>query len=109
VSCGRGLGYEDFLRRARIEMKTLVALFSIAMLATASAQYPPLPATVQLHNKATKEPIGTATFSGDRIYLRDKDGAHYATIELNKDGTQTMYDASGKVVDRTIAAPARPK
>ena len=96
--CGRGLGYSDFLRRARIEMKTLVALFSIAMLATASAQYPPLPATVQLHNKATNEPLGTATFSDNRIYLRDKNGEHYATIEYNADGTRTMYDASGKVI-----------
>ena len=101
MSCGRGLGYSDFLRRARIEMKTLVALFSIAMLATASAQYPPLPATVQLHNKATNEPLGTATFSGNRIYLRDKDGVHYATIEIAPDGTRTTYDPSGTV----IAAP----
>ena len=83
-------------------MKTLVALFTIAMLATAWAQYPPLPATVQLHNKATKEPLGTATFSDNRIYLRDKDGAHYATIEIAPDGTRTMFDASGKI----IAAPA---
>ena len=79
-------------------MKTLVALFSIAMLATASAQYPPLPATVQLHNKATNEPLGTATFSGNRIYLRDKNGEHYATIEYNADGTRTAYDPSGNVI-----------
>ena len=87
-------------------MKTLVALFTIAMLTTASAQYAPLPKTINLHNKATKEPLGTATLSGNRIYLRDKDGAHYATIETAPDGTRTMYDASGKVLD---AAPDRPK
>jgi len=87
-------------------MKTLIALFTIPMLTTASAQYPPLPATVQLHNKATKEPLGTATFSDNRIYLRDKNGEHYATIVYGKDGTRTMYDASGKVMDSTIAAPA---
>ena len=81
-------------------MKTLIALFTIAMLATASAQYPPLPATVQLHSKATKEPLGTATFSGNRIYLRDKNGEHYATIVYGKDGS-TMYDANGNVLDRT--------
>jgi len=79
-------------------MKTLVAVFSIAMLATASAQYPPLPATVQLHSKATKEPLGTATFSDNRIYLRDKNGEHYATIEYNADGTRTAYDPSGNVI-----------
>ena len=87
-------------------MKTLVALFTITMLATASAQSPPFSATVQLHSKATKEPLGTATFSDNRIYLRDKNGEHYATIEYNADGTRTMYDASGKVMDLTIAAPA---
>jgi len=86
------------MRSVVANMKTLIALFSIAMLATASAQYPPLPATVQLHNKATKEPLGTATFSDNRIYLRDKNGEHYATIEYNADGTRTMYDASGKVI-----------
>jgi hypothetical protein len=75
------------------------------MLTTAAAQHPPLPQTVKLHNKATKEPLGTATFSGNRIYFRDKDGAHYATIEIAPDGTRTTYDPSGKV----IAAPARPK
>ena len=79
-------------------MKTLVALFTITMLATASAQYPPLPATVQLHNKATNEPLGTATFSSNRIYLRDKNGKHYATIEYNADGTRTAYDPSGSVI-----------
>jgi hypothetical protein len=83
--------------------RPLVALFT--MLTTASAQYAPLPVTVQLHNKATKEPIGTATFSDNRIYFRDKNGEHYATIEIAPDGTRTTYDPSGKV----IAAPSRPK
>ena len=86
-------------------MRTLVALFTIAMLTTASAQYPPLSQTVQLHDKATKEPLGTATFSGNRIYMRDKNGEHYATIEIAPDGTRTTYDPSGKV----IAAPSLPK
>ena len=80
-------------------------MFIIAMLTTASAQYPPLPQTVKLHDKATKEPLGTATFSDNRIYLRDKNGEHYATIEIAPDGTRTTYDPSGKV----IAAPSRPK
>jgi len=79
-------------------MKALVTLFTIAMVATASAQHPPLPQTIKLHNKATKEPLGTATFSGNRIYLRDKDGEHYATIEYNADGTRTAYDPSGNVI-----------
>ena len=73
---------------------TFIALFTLAMLTTASAQHPPLPQTVKLHNKATKEPLGTATFLDNRIYLRDKNGEHYATIEINKDGTRTMYDLS---------------
>lgn len=90
-------------------MRALVAVFIIAMLTTASAQYPPLPQTVKLHDKATKEPLGTATFSDNRIYLRDKNGEHYATIEIAPDGTQKMYDPSGNVLDWTVGTPARPK
>lgn len=77
----------------------------LALLTTASAQHLPLPATVQLHNRATKESLGTATFSGNRIYMRDKNGEHYATIEIAPDGTRTTYDPTGKV----IAAPSLPK
>ena len=86
-------------------MKTLVVVFIVAMLTTASAQYAPLPKTINLHNKATKESLGTATFSDNRIYMRDKNGEHYATIEIAPDGTRTTYDPSGKV----IAPPSRPK
>ena len=91
------------MRSIVADMKTLVTLFTVAMLTTAAAQYPPLPKTINLHDTATKEPLGTATFSDNRIYLRDKNGEHYATIEYNADGTRTMYDASGKV----IAAPRK--
>jgi hypothetical protein len=84
-------------------MKSLVALFTVAMMATAAAQTVPLPKVVHLHNNATKESLGTATISGNRIYLRNKDGEHYATIEQNPDGTRTTYDPNGNVI------PVQPK
>jgi len=82
-------------------MKSLVLAFTLAMLTTASAQYPPLPRTGNLINNATKEVIGTVTFSGDRAYLRDKDGKHLGTVVFNADGTRTTYDENGKVLPVT--------
>ena len=89
-------------------MKALTALFTIAALATASAQHAPLPKTVKLHNKATNEPIGTATFSDNRVYFRDKNGTHYATMVVAPDGKRTLYDPSGKVLDDKVPLPAVP-
>ena len=47
-------------------MRLFVFAFTFAMLTTASAQYAPLPRTGNLVNNATKEVIGTVTFSGNR-------------------------------------------
>lgn len=58
----------------------------------------PLPVTVKLFNKATNEPIGTATYSDSRVYFRDKDGTHYATVVVAPDGTRTTYDPHGKII-----------
>ena len=82
-------------------MKSLVLAFTFALLLPAAAQYAPLPRTGNLINNATKEVIGTVTFSGDRAYLRDKDGKHLGTVVFNADGTRTTYDENGKVLPVT--------
>ena len=79
----------------------LVLAFTFARLLPAAAQYAPLPRTGNLINNATKEVIGTVTFSGDRAYLRDKDGKHLGTVVFNADGTRTTYDENGKVLPVT--------
>jgi hypothetical protein len=84
-------------------MKSLVLAFTLALLLPAAAQYAPLPRTGNLINNATKEVIGTVTFSGDRAYLRDKDGKHLGTVVFNADGTRTTYDENGKVIDLPMA------
>ena len=84
-------------------MRSLVFAFTFAMLTTASAQYAPLPRTGNLVNNATKEVIGTVTFSDNRAYLRDKDGRHLGTVVFNADGTRTTYDENGKVIDLPMA------
>lgn len=84
----------------------MIVLFTIAALATVSAQHAPLPKTVKLHNNATKEPIGTATFSDNRIYFRDKNDKHFATVVIAPDGKRTAYDPSGNVIDGKITLPA---
>ena len=84
-------------------MKVLIIVFTLAMLLPAAAQYAPLPRTGNLVNNATKEVIGTVTFSDNRAYLRDKDGKHLGTVVFNADGTRTTYDENGKVVDLPMA------
>ena len=96
-------------------MKSLVALLTLAMLTSASAQsmlLPPsnfeIPKTITLYNKATKETFGTVTISGHRLYYRNPDGKHVATVEINKDGTRTAYDENGKIIENP-ALPALPQ
>lgn len=89
-------------------MNKLVIIFTLAMLSAAAAQMlslppqprQPLPVTIKLYNKATNEPLGTATHDGNRIYMRDKDGVHYATTVINEDGSRTHYDPNGKVINK---------
>ena len=75
-------------------MKILIALLMLTT--TAVAQ---IPKTVDW--KENGQVIGTATFSGDRIYLRDLKGAHVVTIVVEKDGNTTIYDPSGNVINTT--------
>jgi hypothetical protein len=60
------------------------------------------PRTVPLLGK-DGEKIGTATFSGNRIFLRNPQNEIFAQIVVDADGTRTMYDAHGKVLDRIEA------
>jgi hypothetical protein len=60
---------------------------------------PPGPRTIPLNDRDGKR-IGTATFSGNRIYLRHENGDLIAQIVRDKDGTLTMFDPNGKVLDQ---------
>jgi hypothetical protein len=81
-------------------MKTLILAVMLATVTIAQAQQLNHPKTIVFTNNATGEKMGTATLSADgRIYFRDKTGEHYATMVREPDGTKTLYDPSGKVID----------
>jgi hypothetical protein len=92
-------------------MKIIALAFLLATATLAQAQqYPDPPKTVRLHNNATGEHLGTVTLSGNRAYLRNKDGEHYATMVRNADGTKTIYDPSGKVIEaESLKLPQLPE
>jgi hypothetical protein len=86
-------------------MKTLVALALAATITSAQAQSllePPrfddsvktLPWT-----DANGVNNGAATFSGNRIYLRDHSGEHVATIVYGRNGV-TFHDPDGRTIPR---------
>ncbi len=80
-------------------MKALVVIsLMLAMSAPAMAQRE-MPKTVQLFDNATKEPIGTVTYSGRLAFFRNKWGVHFATVETMPDGKRTAYDPHGVVID----------
>lgn len=63
-----------------------------------------LPRSVPLTDAAGKT-IGTATFTHKPdftswVVLRDLKGELIASITVDKDGTKTMYDPNGKMVDQ---------
>ena len=78
-------------------MKALIVAF-VLIASTAAAQHRE-PKTVTFYNNATKEVIATGTFWGNRVYFRNKEGVHFATVELHGDGTRTVYDPRGKKID----------
>jgi hypothetical protein len=79
-------------------MKTLIILLALILPATAQGYM--LPTTLPLVNNTTKEVIGTATLWGGKMVLRKQNGEFIATVTINKDGTRTLYDESGKVLDQ---------
>ena len=83
-------------------MKSLIVVLMLALATAASAQVPMPPTTKPgMITNSAGEIIGTATAFGNRIFLRDSKGELFATIQVDKDGTRTMYDPSGKVLDQS--------
>ena len=87
-------------------MKLLLTIaFSVAAFAAAEAQsflLPPrldaMPRTIPWTDTSRAVTNGTATFSGNRIYLRNDKGEHVATLVVGPGGTRTMYDPNGKII-----------
>jgi hypothetical protein len=92
-------------------MKTILLVFALAMILPVQAQQLNHPKTIVFTNNATGEKMGTATVSTDgRIYFRDKAGEHYATMVREPNGTKTLYDPSGKVIDiNSLNLPTLPE
>lgn len=88
-------------------MRTLTLAFLLATATVAQAQYR-LPQTIPYKDEVTKETIGTATFDGNRIYLRKTDGELIGTVVTDFDGKRTMYDPSGKEIEITVAPAGKP-
>jgi hypothetical protein len=88
-------------------MKALILAFTLAMIATASAQVlpQPWPKTTKLTSKANGQQIGTATQWGNKVVLRDLKGEPIGTIVLATDRTRTFFDANGKQVDELSLEP----
>lgn len=83
-------------------MKALIALLLMITPAWSQSSFE-MPKTKQLTQDG--KPIGTATFHGNRVYLRDTKQQHYATIQFNPDGTRTAYDPNGKIIPLPDVAP----
>jgi len=81
-------------------MKLLIIATLLATVTAASAQgWNNPPKTITFSNKQTHEKIGTATISENRIYLRDRNGEHYATAIKEADGTTRIVDPHGQPID----------
>lgn len=76
----------------------IIALL-VAMSTTVAAQSMPLPRTGPWTD-ANGEVIGTVTIDGLRMYLRTTEGKLVVTIVIGADGTKTMYDPDGKILDQ---------
>ena len=85
----------------------LVAIILAFLTAPAAAQdyniyeplVPAMPKTVPFVD-GKGNIIGSAAISGNRIYVRGLDSQPIATIVVDRDGTKTIYDANGKILDQ---------
>jgi hypothetical protein len=84
----------------RQSMKTLIILLALTLPAMAQQGY--TPRIIPLIGKDGQQ-IGTATLSGLHIYLRNMQNEIFAQIVVERDGSRTMYDANGKVLDHVPA------
>ena len=86
-------------------MKSLILAFLLAITLPVQAQQLNMPKVIKFHNKATGEPLGTVTVTGNTAYYRNKDGEHYATGVRNPDGGgMTFFDTNGNIIG-PIKAP----
>jgi hypothetical protein len=85
-----------FFQENNMKKLWIVAVLLMTLIMPAIAQ---TPRTVPLMGK-NGEQIGTATFTGNRIFLRDIKGELFAQIVVDADGTRTMLDPNGKVLDQ---------
>jgi len=90
---------QSLLDAYKIGSRVRAALIFLAISTAASAQGFSLPQTVPWTDRDGK-PIGTATIFGLHMYLRDLNGELVATVVVERDGTKTLYDPHGKVLDK---------
>jgi hypothetical protein len=69
-------------------------------------QLTPQPRTVPL-NDGNGTPIGTVTFFGNAMILRKLDGELVATVVFEPDGSQTLYDPNGNILDKRAKPTVR--
>ena len=86
-------------------MRAFVVLALLLAAPAAAAQTGQWPRTVPMVHDG--KPAGTATFTGNRIYLRNVQGELFAQIILAPDGSRTLLDPHGKVLDQQAAPAAR--
>jgi hypothetical protein len=87
-----------------VKLKLAIVLV-VGTIAPATAQTLSWPASPTLPAMGTftdvdGKQIGTTATMGNRIYIRDLKGEHLATIVIEADGTRTIYDPHGKVIDQ---------
>jgi hypothetical protein len=91
-------------------MKSLAFAFLCFSVTTALAQSPfdkpfepslnnDVPTIMTQYDKTTGEVMGTTTVIDGKAYLRDKNGTHYATLAIDKDGTRHMTNPQGQPIE----------
>jgi hypothetical protein len=81
-------------------MKSYAFILTLLLTTPALAQWPnpEWPRTVP-STDAMGNINGSATVSGNRVYLRDRNGKHIATMVIAPDGSRTVYNPSGKLIE----------
>jgi hypothetical protein len=95
-------------------MKKLVIMLTLVMTTSAMAQLSmnlqqfTIPETVPWSIDGRN--VGTATVSSAgsdvKMYLRLTDGTFVATVVHDRNGTKTIYDPNGKIIDKLPPIPA---
>jgi len=77
----------------------MIATLLPQMVMAQQVNIPPETKHINLTDKKTGEPVGSIHINGDTSYLRDAKGEHVKTIVRNKDGTATVFDPNGKIIE----------